>query len=56
MRSPDVVADVCNREVDRVVFMLAGCDRGCCLVASKDDRDKHCTVCINVRSDEVLLG
>ena len=54
--SPNVVVNISDREVDRVVFMLAGCDRGCRLIASKDYRDKHCAMRINVCSDEVLSG
>lgn len=41
MSSPDMVADISNGEVDRVVFMLTGCDRCGCLVASEYDGDEH---------------
>ena len=55
MGPPDVIPYVSNREVDWVVFMLAGCDRSCRFVSPKDDWDKGCPVRVRVVRDEVLF-
>ena len=37
-----------------MIFLLAGCDRNSCFVASEYDGDEDGPVCINIYSDEVL--
>ena len=46
--------DVTNREIDGVVFMLAGRDRNRCLVTTKYNRNEHRSMCRGVRPDSVL--
>ena len=53
--SSDVITDIPDREVDGMIFMLASCYGNSRFVASKYDGNKHCSVCINVFSDEVLF-
>ena len=55
MGSPEVVVDVPNRKIDRVVVVLTGCHRNGCFVAPKDDRDEECPMCVQVSRYEVLL-
>jgi len=52
--SPDMIMDVSDREVDGVVFLLAGCDGNSCFIASEYDGNEDSSVCINIYSDEVL--
>lgn len=54
MGSTSVVVDVPNREVDRMVFLLASGDRDSCLVTSKNDGDKEGSVCVRIIRNEVL--
>lgn len=49
MSPPDVVTHVPDRKIDRVIFVLTGCDRSCRFVTSEYDGDKDCSVRINIR-------
>ena len=55
MCSLDVIVDVPYREVDRMVFMLTGCNGNGRFITPKDNRDKNGSMCINIYRDEVLL-
>jgi hypothetical protein len=53
--SVNVITNVPNRKVNRVIFMLAGCDRNSCLVAPKYDGDEHCSMGVWVEGNNVLF-
>ena len=44
MGTPHCITKIAKRNIQRVIVILAGCNRNCGLVASKDDRCKHHTV------------
>ena len=44
-----------NGEVDRMVFVLTGCNGDGCFVASKYDGDEEGTMRVNVDRDSVLF-
>ena len=55
MGPSDVVPYVSDREVDRMVFVLAGCDRSCRFVGPEDSGDKYRPMRVGVSSDKVLF-
>lgn len=54
--SAEVVMYISDRKVNRVVFVLAGRNRDSGLVASQDDGDEHCSMCIWINRDDILFG
>jgi hypothetical protein len=50
-----VIANVSDREIDWVILVLAGSNRGGGLVTSKNNGDKHRPMCVGVHGNEVLL-
>lgn len=54
MGSSNVVVHVANREINRVVYVLTGCDRDGGFVGADYDGDEHRSMCRRVHSDEVL--
>ena len=55
MSSPEVVVDIPNREINRMVIVLAGRHRNGRLVAPKDNGHKHCSMGIQVSRNKVLF-
>lgn len=53
--SPEVVANIPNRHVYRMMFMLAGCDGNGSFIAPKNYRYENSPMCIWVSRYEVLL-
>jgi len=53
--SPDAVVYIPNREVNGMILVVAGSNRSCCFVAPEYDRDKYCSVCVDISRNEVLL-
>lgn len=52
--SPDVVTCIADREVDRVVFVLAGCNGNGCFVAPEYDRNEDGSMCIWIEGNNIL--
>ena len=48
MRSVYIVVNVGDGQVDRPIFVVAGCNQYSCLVATKYNQYKHCTICLGV--------
>ena len=55
MSPSEVVLHIPNREIHRMVFLLARCYRNSSLVAPKYHRNEKSTVCIWVKRYEILL-
>ena len=51
-----MIPNITDREVNGVVLMLAGRDGNSCFVASKYDRNKDCSVHINIRGNDILFA
>lgn len=41
MSAPHVVLNIASRYIDRVEFLVPGCNRNGCLVGTDDDGDEH---------------
>ena len=50
-----MIAHISDRKIDRMIFVLAGCDRNSCFVTSKYDGDEDCTMCVDIYSNKVLF-
>jgi hypothetical protein len=54
MRVSGTIVDVAYRGIKRPVFGVASCDGDGRFIASKNDWDEHCTVCVGTLRNYIL--